>query len=111
MTEAKRKALAGPSGSADLIFERICAWRLTALREMGLAMLASMTETDAETELRKVGNIDCVLTDEPWGKGFPPNWHATLEHHKSRVVLSQGHGATRRGALIMALCDWRWRNT
>lgn len=74
-------------------------------------MLATMTEDAAEAELRKIGNIDCVLTDEPWGKGYPPNWHATLEHRRTRVVLTQGHGATRRGALINALCDWRWQNT
>ena len=99
------------SGSAsDSVFERICGWRIPALRKMGLDMLATMTEAEAETELRKLGSIDCVLTDEPWGNGYTPNWHATLEHRRTRVVLEQGHGATRRGALIMALCDYRWRN-
>jgi hypothetical protein len=97
--------------SADSIFERICGWRIPALRKMGLELLATMTEAEAEKELRKVGSIDCVLTDEPWGKGYPPNWHATLEHRRTRVVLTQGHGATRRGALINALCDWRWQNS
>ena len=103
-------ALSAPPGSADSIFERICSWRIPELREMGLNMLATMTEEAAEAELRKLGNIDCVLTDEPWGKGYPPNWHATLTHRRSHVVLNQGHGTTRRGALINALCDWRWQN-
>lgn len=90
----------------DSIVECVSGWRRKSLRDHALKHLRETTEDVATALLLKFGRIELHLTDEPWGDGFPPYWHCTVTKRRGIPwVLSQGHGETPRGALILALTD------
>jgi hypothetical protein len=93
----------------DCIVERECGWRIKPLRDIGLRHLATLSEDQATVLLLEYGNVELEFSGEPWGHGFPPFWHCTLTQRRGIPwVRSQGHGATKRGALVMALTDAEW---
>lgn len=93
----------------DCIVELECGWRIKPLRDIGLRHLATLSEDQATVLLLEYGNVELEFSDEQWGHGFSPFWHCTLTQRRGIPwVRSQGHGATKRGALVMALTDAEW---
>ena len=97
-----------PESLRDSVVECQCEWLIEPLRSDCLNHLAAMSEDEATGRLLTFGLIKIELSQDPWGKGFPQYYHARVTKRRGALVLAQGHGASARGALIMALTHHEW---